>query len=297
MGAFAKASGRLRRKLYRLGRARPVYVVSFPKCGRTWLRYMLEQYLESVAGIDSGRIAEGGQALRPRARPYPPAVFTHDDDPDEKRPGELSWDKTRFAGARVAFLARDPRDVAVSIYFEKTKRSHLYRARSRGPEKIGDLLGDHPGGLRTIVAYYNAWWANRATPAAFLLLRYEDMLADPKDGLRRFCAFAGYPVDETAIAAAVRAADFSRMRCLEATGGLSFKLSPGDKGDPESYKTRRGVAGGFTGYFGPEEVEAATAHLRRNLPDAFGYPGPEDRSASPGGPRDTARPDGVGEGR
>ena len=272
MSVFTKVFGRVRRKLYEVGRAEPVYVVSYPKCGRTWLRYMLERYLDSVAGIEAGRIAEGGQALKPRARPYPAVHFTHDDDPEEKRPSELSGDKSRFQDARVVFLVRDPRDVTVSIYFEKTRRSHLYRAASQVPDKLGDLLGDQPGGLSTIVSYYNSWWANRTMPRAFLLMRYEDMLAEPQVSLRRFCEFAGYPLDAAAIEAAVSASDFSQMRQLETTGDLSFKLAPGHKGDPESYKTRRGVAGGFVAYFTREQIDRATEHLRQNLAGAFGYP-------------------------
>ena len=297
MNVFVKALGRLNRKLYAVGRGEPVYVVSFPKCGRTWLRYMLEQYLDAVAGIVSGRIAEGGQALKPRARPYAPVQFIHDDDPDEKRPWELSRDKSRFAGARVVLLVRDPRDVSVSMYFEKTKRSHLYRAPSNVPGQLGDLLGDHPGGLPTVIAYYNSWWANRATPSAFLLLRYEDMLTDPKSCLRRFCEFAGYPIHETAIDAAVKASDFSEMRQIEAGGGLSFKLSPGDKGDPESYKTRRGVAGGFVEYFTDAEIELATAQLRQDLPEEFGYPGREDAAGHTPGEEPVVDTGGVEEGR
>ena len=263
---------RIARGLSNVGRADPVYVVSYPKCGRTWLRYMLEGYAEEVAGIAAGRIAEGGQALKPRAKPYPAVYFRHDDTPIQKRPEELTHDKSHFAGKRVVFLVRDPRDVVVSIYFEKVKRSHLYSDRAQVPKAPNDLIGPAHGGLETIVSYYNIWWDNRGLPAEFMVVRYEDLLSDPNAEFRRFCEFCGYPVVEEAIQRAVAAAEFSSMRRLEETGGLSYKLAPGDPNDPESFKTRRGVAGAFADYLSPAQVEAATQHVREALSPGFGYP-------------------------
>lgn len=272
MKLLTDIQARIARSFSKVGRADPVYVVSYPKCGRTWLRYMLEGYVEEVAGIAAGRIAEGGQALKPRAKPHPAVYFRHDDAPDQKRPEELTHDKSHFAGKRVVFLVRDPRDVVVSIYFEKVKRSHLYSDQTQVPGAPDDLVGPAHGGLETIVSYYNIWWDNRDLPAEFLVMRYEDLLADPNAEFQRFCEFCGYPVDKEAIQRAVAAADFSSMRRLEETGGLSYKLAPGDPGDPESFKTRRGEAGAFADYLSPAQVEAATRRVREDLAPNFGYP-------------------------
>ena len=272
MKVLADIRTRIARSLSGVGRADPVYVVSYPKCGRTWLRYMLEGYVDEVAGIAAGRIAEGGQALKPHAKPYPAVYFRHDDTPIQKRPDELTHDKSHFAGKRVVFLVRDPRDVVVSIYFEKVKRTHLYADRAQVPDSPDDLIGPAHGGLETIVSYYNIWWDNRDLPAEFMVMRYEDLLADPDAEFRRFCEFCGYPIVEDAIQRAVAAADFSSMRRLEETGGLSYKLAPGDANDPESFKTRRGVAGAFADYLSPEQVETATRRVREGLSPSFGYP-------------------------
>ena len=49
-------------------------------------------------------------------------------------------------------------------------------------------------------------------------------------------------------------------------GGIRKRLTPRDKGDPETYKVRRGKIGGYVDYLSPDDVAFCHAMLER-----YGY--------------------------
>jgi hypothetical protein len=49
------------------------------------------------------------------------------------------------------------------------------------------------------------------------------------------------------------------------------KLKPGDKNDPESYKTRRGKVGGYIDYLSSEEIEYLNQKMKTSLSDIYNY--------------------------
>jgi hypothetical protein len=246
----------------RLARREPeadVYVVSYPKCGRTWLRVLVGKTLCEQFGLDEDRIFKTLELTR--AAKILPTKFVHDGTGGV---AGIKWyeqerDKSRFKDKKVALLVRDPRDVVVSSYFQATKRMHAYAGSLR------EFVRDECFGIRTVVAMYGAWEENRNVPRDFLLLRYEDMHRDPAACLRSLLDFMelGHP-DEAAIAAAVRYGAFENMRRLERSGSFERKLSPGDPGDDESYKVRRGRVGGYTDYLSTDDI----AYVERVVAEA-----------------------------
>jgi hypothetical protein len=57
-------------------------------------------------------------------------------------------------------------------------------------------------------------------PGPILTLRYEDMLADPADAVRRLGAFVGLPTDPDTVAATVESCTFSRLQASEEKSGF-----------------------------------------------------------------------------
>jgi hypothetical protein len=226
-----------------------VYVVSYPKCGRTWLRVLVGKALCEQFGLDESGLFKT-LALSCAAKILP-TKFVHD---GAGGVAGIKWyeqekDKSRFKDKKVALLVRDPRDVVVSSYFQAVKRMNAYDG------SVQEFIRDECFGIRTIVSMYGAWQENRHVPRDFLLLRYEDMHRDPASCLRSLLEFMGLENPSAAVvAAAVRYGEFENMRRLERSGSFERKMRPGDPGDVESYKVRRGVVGGFVDYLTPEDV-------------------------------------------
>ena len=89
--------------------------VSFGKSGRTWLRVLLSRVYQLQHGLGE-RAVIGFDNLHYQTGAVPKIMFTHDnyvkDYTGHRETKEDFYDK------KVIFLARDPRDVAVSQYFQ-----------------------------------------------------------------------------------------------------------------------------------------------------------------------------------
>jgi hypothetical protein len=225
-------------------------VVSHPKSGRTWLRYMLDHL-----GI---HLTYSHQR---------PAV-----------PPPAGWE-----GKKIIFLHRDPRDTAVSHWFALTKRRPGGYA---GP--LSDLLRDPELGLAGVIRF-NLFWSGRVGRDGGLILSYEELHADTLDALRRAVAFIrGDPGREPVLREAVVAGRFDNMRAVELSGRgarlYGDVLEPGDQADPDSYKTRQGRIGEWRKHFTPSDAAFADKLLEdcdyfRRMDSPAGCVGGISRSA------------------
>lgn len=257
----------------RADREADAFLVSYPKCGRTWLRLLLSRALELHTGASSvdylgGHFLGGDVAGAPRVR------VSHDGDPHWKTPRGLDRRKRRYRGKRVVLLVRDPRDVVVSMYFERSRRERAYSG------SLSEFLCERRGSLDTILGYYNAWARCREVPSELLVVRYEDLRRDTESEVQRVLRFLGLAVSDANVSEAVGFASFERMREMENAGSLeSGRLRPRDPNDPESFKTRRGKVGGFVDYLSPEEIADVERRIRSELDPCYGYGEPRDPSS------------------
>jgi len=205
-------------------------VLSWPKSGRTWLRFMLDHL-----GIH--------------------LEYTHQ---RECAPLPRGWDRKR-----ILLVHRDPRDTTVSHWFAASRRGGGYRG------SLSDFLRDPESGLDRAMRF-NLFWKERLDRAGNgLLLSYEALHADTGRELQRAVAFVrGEAVPEEALRRAVAAGRFENMRALEASGLgerlYGDALAPGDPADPDSFKTREGRIGGWRRHFSPADADFAEALLERH---------------------------------
>jgi hypothetical protein len=260
----------------RAERAADVLLVSYPKCGRTWLTMMLSRALASHAGLTEFNPL-ANDLLGGRVGDLPHVRISHDDDPHWKTARALERSKKRYRSKKVVLLVRDPRDVVVSMYFERTRRERAYTGT------LHEFLQERRGSLDTILAYYGIWARERANVGAFLLVRYEDLKRDAARELRRILDFAGAgAVSDAHVAEAVTFGSFENMRAMEEGDVLrSGRLRARDKSDAESFKTRKGKVGGYVDYLSKAEIEWMEQRIRSGLDASFGYAEPPALRATP----------------
>jgi alcohol sulfotransferase len=264
------------RRLRRL-RDADLVVVSFRKSGRTWLRAMLSHLCHRRYGVPEGELLEFDNLHRLDPR-IPRVFFTHD----------LPWDPWNrwwrrllrpepFRGKRVLLLVRDPRDATVSLHFQLAKREPPGQRRREGlpaagvPPLAEFLLDPRHGQLARCVAFLNRWAARSRKLPGVVLLRYEDLHADAAGGLRRAAGLLGDFAEEE-IRAAVAFAAFDSLREKEARGFFrSGRLRPGDPGDPDSFKVRRGRVGGWRDYLTADQAARVDDLVAARLDPALGY--------------------------
>jgi hypothetical protein len=265
------------REQYGKLRRADLVIVSFGKSGRTWLRVMLSRFYGVRHGLPEQMLL-GFDNMHLWDPAIPRVFFTHDNYTKDYTGHTES--KVDYYDRKVVLLVRHPADVAVSQY-------HQWRHRMR-PRKMAindypspdqevslyEFVAEHPAGLERVIEFMNGWARELGKLREVLIVRYEDMRADPARELARMAEFAGTPGTPDQIAEAVRFASFENMRKLEQgrvfwlAGG---RMKAGDKSNPQSFKVRRGKVGGWRGDFSEAEVAAIDRMVDTRLEPYFGY--------------------------
>jgi hypothetical protein len=241
-----------------------VFVISYPKAGRTWLRVMMARALKELIGLDELTMLEENRIVAGEG--MLPTLFTHDgaSNTEGRRWQDLETNKSRYRGRKVVYLTRDPRDVVVSCFFEATRRKNLFQGT------MSEFIRSDNYGIRKIVTFNRIWHAAQDVPDAFLPVHYEDLHVAPREVLRGVLAFMGVSCpDDGPLDHAVEYASFPNLRKMEQEGEFpSKKLCPGKSDDAESFKVRKGKVGGFVEYLSPED-RAFVDTVVRDLDDPY----------------------------
>jgi hypothetical protein len=182
------------------------FIVSFPKSGNTWTRFLIANLLHPEEPVNFGNIdrlipeSEGLTRIQLPRVPRPRIMKSHE------------YFDARFR--KVIYIVRDPRDVAVSQF-------HFFRKRRR----IGDDYSIEQFVTRFVAGEtsdYGSWGDNvaswlvtRQNSPDFLLLRYEDMVARTGAELTRVASFLGVRATPDLVAQAVERSSADQMRKLE----------------------------------------------------------------------------------
>lgn len=183
------------------------FLVSFPRSGNTWTRFLVCNLINpddpvNFAQLES-RIPEiydvTDRALR--AFPRPRIIKSHESfDPRYKK---------------TIYIVRDPRDVLISYYEFQLKRRVITEECSLEefvPRFMESEFEPKTGSWRDHVL---SWIATRGGQSNFLLLRYEDMLANTQQESTKIASFLGLDPNPERIERAVALSSVDRMRALE----------------------------------------------------------------------------------
>lgn len=255
-----------------------VVVVSFGKSGRTWLRVMVSHLFRVMYRLPENAIM-GFDNFHNLNRAVPKIFFTHDNYIKDFT-GDFS-SKQPFYNKRVVLLARDPRDVAVSQFFQwkfRIKPSKVtinnYPPQGSDISLFDFVMGDNGGGMKAVTDYLNLWAAEADKVKAFHLLRYEDLRSNTREELRRLLDFMQVDATDAQVEAAVEYSSYENMKKMESKEQFRLaggRMMPRDKDNPDSFKVRRAKVGGYRDYFTDEEVAAIDARLSAELDPLFRY--------------------------
>ncbi|MEP7350925.1 MAG: sulfotransferase domain-containing protein [Sphingorhabdus sp.] len=237
------------------------FLVSYPKSGRTWLRFALSCYFAKSHGLGFEPDLRSNFRVLPNFDRTPDrglGVFVGGDDPGLPliAVSHRSYAEPLFGHRPVIFLIRDPRDVLVSAYFHETRHKQRFEG------SISDFLENEEFGLPHFISYLNGWAAGLSNHRA-LIVSYEDMSIDMKGQLCRMLEFMNERINEKALAAAIEASQFDRMRSDEQKNGI-----PGhqyDRADTESLRMRKGKVGGFADHLSVENIDRLKELCRARL--------------------------------
>jgi hypothetical protein len=261
-------------------------VVSFGKSGRTWLRVLLSRVFQLQHGLGE-RAVIGFDNLHYQTGAVPKIMFTHDNYVKDYTGHRDS--KADFYDHKVVFLARDPRDVAVSQYFQwkfrmKPNKKDINAYPMDDLVPFDFVMSD--AGLPKVIDFMNLWAKEAPKIKDFMVVRYEDLRARPEETLQALLEFLGTPASAAQIADAVTFASYDNMKRMEQqrvfwlSGG---RLVPKDRSNPNSYKVRRGKVAGYRDDFDATQLAQIDRLVETTLDPLYGY----TRAASGSGHKGT----------
>ncbi len=253
-------------------------VVSYGKSGRTWLRLMLSRFYQRRHALAEGAFLEYDNLSR-QAPEIPTVCFTHGNYLRDYT-GHFDHLADDFRDRRVLLLVRDPRDVAVSQFFQWAHRMSAHkRWLNRYPDRSEELtiwqfVADDEAGLDRAIRFLDQWAEAAEELETIEVVRYEDMRAEPEVALERVLHFFGADPSEAEVRDAVDYARFDNMRRLEEQSQVAAsgrRLVPGERGKSDSYKVRRAKVGGWRDYFDDDQAQEIDARVKAGLRPGFGY--------------------------
>jgi hypothetical protein len=251
-------------------------LMSWGKSGRTWLRVMLSRAYQLKANLPSDELLDFDN-FRARDPGLPAVFFTHN---NYLRNYTGNWEsKVHFQGKKIVLLVRDPRDVAVSQFFQwkfrmRPNKKFINDYPSHGADiDVWDFVQDRQAGVPRIVEYFNGWASAIPELGDLLIVRYEDMRREPGAALRQIFDFTGTEISDAQIDDAVEFAAYDNMKKMEQERhfkGSGARVKPGDSANPQSFKVRKAKVGGFRDYFSDAQCEALE-QMVDGLDPMFGY--------------------------
>jgi hypothetical protein len=271
------------------------WLASYPKSGNTWLRMFFASLLAggkpvdiNAPGITIPQLSrsqfsalldvEASDLTEAEIEQSFPALCRLDVETGQQpiiRKIHNAWTMNAAAEplfppditAGVVYIARDPRDVAVSLAhhmgrdLDWTINFMANDAATLGSQKrrLSTLL---PQRLLSWSAHVESWL--NAPGLATCLLRYEDMQADPTTVLPAAAEFAGLETAPNVVARALAATQFTALREQEERDGFRERPPGMDR------FFRRGVVGGWRDTLSPAQA-ARIEHDHGTVMTRLGY--------------------------
>ena len=259
-------------------------IIGHPKSGNTWLKAMISRLYQQRYGLPETRLINTDEFAR-RNPAIPRLAATNGCYSYEREVGDLlSADAADNPLRRkpVLFLARHPIDIAVSWYHQFTKRQSaakqelinhtLARPIDRRTVGLWEFARHSEIGLPFLIEYQNTWARNiRALPRG-LLVKYEELRAEPVPTLRKILQHIGAEFSAEEVEAAVEWGAFDNLRRLESAGAFSQGgMKKRTKGGAAAAKVRRGKVGGYREDFNAEQCAELEALVDASIDPELGY--------------------------
>lgn len=272
---------------------RILWLASYPKSGNTWMRAFLHNVIHDRGGpldlnaisktalMDAGRkyyepfldkpwervTAEDVVRLRPRvqramaaSRPGTVPVKTH--SMLTGLSGVPSHDPEVTLGA--IYIVRDPRDVAVSYADHLGIGIDAAIASMGAPDAMTEVSDKGVAEFLGTWSQHVASWTAQEGGGTVIALRYEDMLAQPKQAFGRVVRFLNLDVPASVVRKAIENTGFDRLHRQEARAGF------GERSPRQERFFRRGRAGAWRAILSEAQrarIEADHGAIMRR----FGY--------------------------
>ncbi len=197
-----------------------IYLISYPKSGNTWMRYLLAYAAwPELEDID---LVEMASYIPSFQLEHDTAMLTDPESPCNKIKHRIIKEHSAYEQVnqehvrRAIYLVRDGRDAIVSYW-------HFCNQRDKTSLTLSEFIeiSATPGHSFGAWKQHVLGWT-QAKLDARLIIRYEDLLDNPGLWLQKALDFAKIEASQSDLEQAVKRASFDSMQKLEKTKGFNL---------------------------------------------------------------------------
>lgn len=200
-----------------------IFIVSYPRSGNTWARFLLGNLLYPELPIAFTNI----ESVVPEIYFLPDKKLSQMPRPRMLKSHEYFDPRYK----RVIYFVRDPRDVAVSMYHYSLKRRNISDSTSMDDFIPRFVNGEFFVDFGTWQEHVQSWLATCRGKSGFLWIKYEEMLAQPGRELSRIASVMGIKTTAEQISRAVDMSSAHQMRSLEREQSKNWRLTSSTRQD------------------------------------------------------------------
>lgn len=188
-------------------KASDIFLVSFPKSGNTWLRFLTASLIKVQRQIQRDinffNIQEYVPDIHISRNIGSDGIFGQ---PDLPRIIKSHAEYNPYYN-RVVLLVRDPKDALVSYYF-------YLRERNKIPVdlNISSFLRSSKYGARAWRRHAESWYLTFKQGQNIQVFKYEDLLSNPEESSIKLMDLLGIPITQEEVALALSLSSKERMR-------------------------------------------------------------------------------------
>ena len=184
-----------------------VFLVSYPKSGNTWTRFLIANVVYPEKNPDFSNIDDllpdpEGMAVRDLEHAPRPRLLKSHQYFDPRYP-------------KVIYIVRDPRDVALSTYYFRIKRRAIADDFPLPKFVSRFVRGELNHSYGTWFENVASWFYTRRGDPRFLLVQYEALQSHVMEEMERIAGFLGLAAAPERLAFAIEQSSADRMRGLE----------------------------------------------------------------------------------
>ena len=235
-----------------------VFIVSYPKSGNTWTRFLIGNLVHQDEPVTFANVEY-----------RVPSIYAHPDRTLRRLPRLLKSHECFDPRYRkIIYIVRDPRDVAVSCYHYYIKMGWLSETCSLHDFVPRFIVPEFEINFGSWSENVMSWVSMRQHTDTFLFFRYEDMLRQPEAELARVASFLNIEPTPARLGRAVTLSAADRMRELEKKEGDKWTLIKDTRKDKPF--VREAKSGGWRKVLRTESV-AQIEVAWGSVMERFGY--------------------------
>ncbi len=236
------------------------FVVSYPKSGRTWLRFILANYFNEFYKLNMNVDLHNVFKIVPNEYNHKEIGIEAFDFYENKDvpfiPFSHSKNYRKIYKEKVIVLIRSPFDILVSDYFQQTEQIKSYKGG------IKEFIRDDEKGIKNYCEFMNNW-IDHIIEKEYFALSYEEMQENIFNVIGELLNYLDIEVNEDILNNSIELSNFNRMQDIEKSQGIISETY--DFNNPLALRMREGGSGNHKKYLNNDDIAYIYESIKKGL--------------------------------